>query len=170
MFTFDKFKFEEVVRFKGTSYSIGSGGIHSMESACRSDKTPDKKIISCDIASMYPNCIIINNIYPEHLGEDFVKVLKILTAERVAAKKTNKTKADGLKISINGLYGKLNSDTYWLEDAKAMLRVTIAGQLYILMLVEMLEQNGIHCVSANTDGIECEVDIEKEELYYRIVS
>lgn len=168
VFSYDKFKFEEVVKFKGTSYSIGSGGIHSMESACRFDKTEEKKIMSCDIASMYPNCIIINNIYPEHLGENFVKVLKILTAERVAAKKTNKTKADGLKISINGLYGKLNSDTYWLEDAQSLLKVTISGQLYILMLIEMLELEGIHCISANTDGIECEVPIEKEKTYYDI--
>jgi len=165
---YDNFKFEEVIKYKGTNYSIGSGGIHSMESACRFDETPEKKIISCDIASMYPTCIILNNIYPEHLDEGFVKVLSILTAERLAAKKDNKTKADGLKITINGLYGKLNSDTFWLEDAKAMLSVTIAGQLYILMLIEMLELNGIHCISANTDGIECEVPVEKENLYYEV--
>jgi hypothetical protein len=163
---YENFKFEEVIKYKGTRYSIGSGGIHSMESACRFDETSDKKIISCDIASMYPTCIILNNIYPEHLDERFVKILGILTAERLAAKSDNPTKADALKITINGLYGKLNSDTFWLEDAKAMLSVTIAGQLYILMLVEMLELNGVHCISANTDGIECEVPVEKEGLYY----
>ncbi len=60
----------------------------------------------------YPSCIIINNIYPKHLGKDFVDALKMLTAERLAAKKTNKVKADALKITINGLYGKLIYETY----------------------------------------------------------
>ena len=166
VYAYNEFKFEEKISFKGTSYSIGSGGIHSMESACRFDSDSTKKILSCDIGSMYPTCIIINNIYPEHLGEDFVKVLSMLTAERLASKKKNKVKSEALKISVNGLYGKLNSDTFWLEDAKAMLRVTIACQLYLLMLVEMLESENIHCVSANTDGIECNVPVELEKTYY----
>jgi hypothetical protein len=163
-----KYGFSKVVSFRGTRYSLGIGGIHSMEEGCKFEETAETKIISCDIGSMYPTCIIINNIYPEHLGEDFVKVLSMLTAERLAAKKTNKKKAEALKITVNGLYGKLNSSTFWLEDAKAMMRVTIAGQLYILMLVEMLELAGIHCISANTDGIECEVQRDMEETYYRI--
>ena len=51
-----------------------------------------------DVASYYPNLIINNNFYPEHLGPDFIKVLKRLTAERLDAKhKGDKTKADGLK-------------------------------------------------------------------------
>ena len=162
------FKFEQTLNFRGLQYTIASGGIHSKEASIVYRATEDKKIITCDIASMYPSCIIINNIYPEHLGEDFVKVLKMLTAERLSAKKKNKVKADALKITINGLYGKLNSDTFWLQDAKAMLRVTIAGQLYILMLIEMLSDIGIQCISANTDGIECFVPVEKEEEYYNV--
>lgn len=163
-----KYKFEHELKFRGTSYSLGVGGIHSMEGGCKFEETEDTKIISCDIGSMYPTCIIINDIYPEHLGHQFVDVLSMLTAERLAAKKTNKVKADGLKITVNGLFGKLNSDTFWLEDAKAMLRVTVAGQLYILMLVEALELAGIHCISANTDGIECLVKRDMEETYYSI--
>ena len=162
------FKFKEVINFRGLGYTIASGGIHSTEKSIVYRASPDEKIITCDIASMYPTCIIINNIYPEHLGEGFVTVLKMLTTERISAKKKDKVKADGLKITTNGLYGKLNSDTFWLEDAKAMLRVTIAGQLYILMLVEMLSDIGIQCISANTDGIECKVTLEKEKDYYKV--
>ena len=165
---FDGFKYEHVLHYKGTDYSIGSGGIHSMEKSCSYYETTDSKIISCDVGSMYPSCIILNNIYPEHLGEGFVKILSILTAERMSAKKKNKIKADGLKITVNGLYGKLNSNTFWLEDAKAMLSVTISGQLYILMLIEMLEDKGIHCISANTDGIECIVPNSLNKTYLDI--
>jgi len=168
VFGYENFKFEEKIKFRGVNYSIGSGGIHSMEGACRFDSDEKTKIMSCDIGSMYPTCIILNNIYPEHLDKSFVKVLSTLTAERLASKKTNKVKAEALKITVNGLYGKLNSDTFWLEDGKAMLRVTIAGQLYILMLVEMLDQVGINCISANTDGIECQVSLDKLDTYYAI--
>lgn len=168
VFAFENFKFEEKIKFRGVGYSIGSGGIHSMEEACRFDSDDNIKIMSCDIGSMYPTCIILNNIYPEHLDKSFVDVLSTLTAERLASKKTNKVKAEALKITVNGLYGKLNSNTFWLEDAKAMLRVTIAGQLYILMLIEMLDQAGIPCISANTDGIECQVKTSKIDTYYSV--
>jgi len=168
VYSYNKFKFSRKIRFHGTDYSIASGGIHSDEKPNKYYSTDDVKIISCDIGSMYPSCMLINEIYPKHLGKDFLKVLRKLTNERLASKKTNKAKADALKITINGIYGKLNSDTFWLEDAKAMLRVTISGQLYIMMLVEMLEEQGIHCFSANTDGIECKVPVELEETYYKV--
>lgn len=163
-----KFEFSEKIRFRGTEYSFMTGGIHSTEKGCRFDATPEMRIMSCDIGSMYPTCIVLNNIYPRHLGKEFVDVLSTLTADRLAAKKTDKVKAEALKITVNGLFGKLNSDTFWLEDAQAMLRVTIAGQLYILMLVEMLEDVGIHCISANTDGIECQVPANQMQTYYDV--
>ena len=159
------------IHFKGTTYTVASGGLHSDEKAIefRADET--SKIITCDIASMYPTCMINNKVAPAHLDADeFISILKRLTDERVEAKRTNKMLADALKITINGIYWKTNSDTFWLEDAEAMLKVTISGQLYLLMLVEMLESRGIHCISANTDGIECQVPLEKESLYYDVCS
>jgi len=44
------------------------------------------------------------------------------------------------------------------------MQVTINGQLMALMLVEELELNGIHCVSANTDGIIVKCPRDKIEL------
>lgn len=163
-----KFRFSKNVLFKGTGYSVGSGGLHSTEKSVRYYSNDDVKIITCDIASMYPTCMINNNIYPAHLGEEFVEILSTLTKERVQAKKSNPAKASALKITVNGIYGKTNSDTFWLEDAMAMLRVTISGQLYLLMLIEMLEEKGIHCISANTDGIECEVPKNSIDVYHYV--
>jgi hypothetical protein len=165
----NKFPISFPIHYKGTTYSVASGGLHSTEKGVEFRSTEAHKIITCDIASMYPTCMINNGVAPAHLDADeFISILKQLTDERVKAKKTNKMLAEALKITINGIYGKTNSDTFWLEDAEAMLKVTVSGQLYLLMLVEMLETNGIHCISANTDGIECQVPHAKEDLYYRI--
>ncbi len=46
--------------------------------------------------------------------------------------------------------------------------VTIGNQMEILMLIEKLEINGIHVVSANTDGIVCLFDKSLDKLYYKI--
>ncbi len=40
-----------------------------------------------------------------------------------------------------------------LCDKKQCIKVTINGQLFLLMLIEKLELAGIHIISANTDGI-----------------
>ena len=40
-----------------------------------------------------------------------------------------------------------------LYDLKVGLQITVGGQLYLLMLIEMLEGAGLPVVSANTDGI-----------------
>lgn len=64
-----------------------------------------------------------------------------------------KTISDGLKIVLNGTYGKLGSKYSFLFAPELMIRTTLSGQLALLMLIEMFELNGIRVVSANTDGI-----------------
>lgn len=49
-----------------------------------------------------------------------------------------------------------------------MYKVTIGNQVEILMLIEALELEGIHCVSANTDGIVCLFNKSLDETYYKI--
>ena len=58
-----------------------------------------------------------------------------------------------LKIVINSIYGKLGFEKGDLYDRLAVLKVTVNGQLMLLMLCEALELDNIHIISANTDGI-----------------
>lgn len=71
----------------------------------------------------------------------------------VAEKDVAKTKAEGLKISANGVYGKLGSIWSVLYAPHLMIAVTLTGQLALLMLIEMAEAMGISVVSGNTDGV-----------------
>lgn len=71
--------------------------------------------------------------------------------------KHHKTTADGLKITANGLYGKLGSKYSFCYAPDLMIAVTLTGQLALLMLAERFELAGISVISANTDGIVCRV-------------
>ena len=164
----NNFSFKERVSFGGTDYEIGVGGLHSVDTPNEFCTTDTHIIQDADVASYYPNIIINNGTTPKHLGENFVKILDKITKQRVKAKKTDPVKAAGLKITINSIFGKLNSDTFWLQDAKALLSVTLSGQLYLLMLIEELHIHGIPTISANTDGIVCRIPVELEDTYYEI--
>jgi len=164
----NNFAFKEKISFGNCKYEIGVGGLHSVDESGKFFTDEDYIIRDADVASYYPNIIILNNITPKHLDNKFVEILNKITQERVQAKKTDKTKADGLKITINSIFGKLNSDTFWLQDAKSMLSVTLSGQLYLLMLIEELATNGIMTISANTDGIVCRIPRNMEEKYFEL--
>jgi hypothetical protein len=61
--------------------------------------------------------------------------------------------SDGLKISLNGTFGKTGSPYSILFAPNMLLQTTLTGQLSLLMLIEAHEISGIRVVSANTDGI-----------------
>jgi len=59
----------------------------------------------------------------------------------------------GMKIQLNGSFGKTGSPYSVLFAPEMLIQTTVSGQLSILMLIEWLEHYGIPVVSANTDGI-----------------
>lgn len=169
VYDYNEYRYSEQITYAGCSFNLGIGGLHTEDSPGIFE-TDEKYIIQdMDVASYYPNLIINNNFYPEHLGPDFIQVLKKITEERIAAKKAKeKVKADGLKITINSIFGKMGSKTFWLLDAKQMLSTTLSGQLGLLMLIEMLDDAGIPVISANTDGIVCKIPRGLESKYYEV--
>lgn len=169
VYAYNKYRYREDIFFANCSFSLGVGGLHT-EDAPGKFETDDEYIIQdMDVASYYPNLIINNGFYPEHLGPNFIEVLKKITAERLLAKKVgDKVKADGLKITINSIFGKLGSEHFWLYDPKQFLSTTISGQMGLLMLIEGMYLNGIEVISCNTDGVVCRIDKKLEGKYYEI--
>jgi len=163
------FKYSKSIEFGGVHYDMGVGGLHSADFSSKFISNDIYEIVDADVASFYPSMMIVNGIAPAHLDkEGFIRVLKMITEERLKAKKVDKVKADGLKITINSIFGKLGSETFWLQDAKAMLSVTVSGQLYLLMLIEAFVINGIQVISANTDGVVCRIPLSLKEKYLEI--
>lgn len=60
------------------------------------------------------------------------------------------------------------SELFFLYDRFAQMQVTINGQLMTMTLVEALELEGIHVISANTDGIVIKLPKDKFDTYKRI--
>lgn len=152
-----------------STYRIGIGGLHSKEKKAHFRSVPGKwSITDHDVNSYYPTLMLLMGMYPAGTGPAFLEVFREIYDTRLHAKhmqqeceaagdkvaaKYWKTISDGLKIVLNGTYGKLGSRYSFLFAPELMIRTTISGQLALLMLIEMFELNGIRVVSANTDGI-----------------
>ena len=166
------------------TYTMGIGGLHSTESktAHRSDVTYVLK--DRDVVSYYPIIILNQQLYPQHLGGNFLRVYGGIVMRRIDAK--NKGKAckkagdkigethwksisESLKITINGSFGKLGSKYSILYAPDLLIQVTLTGQLSLLMLIERLEMAGIQCVSANTDGVVIKLHRGMQATYDAII-
>lgn len=169
-------KYSKHLVIDNKEYDFGVGGLHSVDNPDIIVETDDYELIDADVASFYPNIMLNLEVVPKHLSRKFLDVLRMITEERLEAKDLWKTtkkfyyyvKQETLKITINAIFGKLNSKFYWLYDPKAMLKVTLNGQLYLLSLIDLLVKNGIEIVSANTDGITAKVRKHQKELYLTI--
>lgn len=163
--------FSKVFDFNGTFYTIGKGGIHSIDDSRIYDMYKDKCLYrDADVTSYYPSILEIFKIAPAHLNKDiFLKLISFFKNDRVAAKREGrKLEAEALKIVINRIYGALSDFYDYLFDPKATYETTLNGQLSLLMLIESLETNGIHVISANTDGIVSKIEYHQEELYQKL--
>lgn len=162
-----------------TVYQMGIGGLHSTESNRSLVSNETHVLVDADVASQYPAIILLLGLYPKALGKHFLDVYREIKVERLKAKKRGKAVKDelekatdptqiaalkaeqgickvkdkGLKISLNGVYGKLGSRYSVLYAPHLLISVTLTGQLTLLMLIERAERAGIKVVSGNTDGV-----------------
>lgn len=135
-------------------YQMGGGGLHSTEKSVGHVATAGRLLIDRDVASYYPAIILNQGLYPSHLGQDFLKVYQSIVTRRLKAKlDKNKAADQGLKITINGTFGKLGNVYSRLYAPDLLMQVTISGQLFLLMLIEGIELADIPVISANTDGV-----------------
>lgn len=138
----------------GFTYVFGLGGIHG---AIENETvlSHDTQIIeSWDVASMYPNMAIVNDLYPEHLGSQFNVIYKSLYEER---KKYPKKSANSemIKLALNSTYGNSNNKFSFFYDPKFTMSITVNGQLLICKLAEMVMTiPTVRIIMVNTDGIE----------------
>lgn len=167
--------------FYGTTYTLATGGLHSKDIPGVLKSTDKYEYIHYDISSFYPSVMVAYNIAPKHLNKSvFTKMVDYFRTTRIKAKHTkdeveqvikgvhNKISAEALKIVINAIYGKFGFAEYFLYDRFAQMQVTINGQLMVLMVIEALELEGIHVVSANTDGIIVKLPLDKKDKFDEI--
>ena len=146
--------YENKFVFNNLRYSVGVGGIHSVNSPEIIIPRDDEMLIDIDVASLYPSMLIEYEFYPKHLGKEFLEVYKQIKDERIEAKHNgDKVKNETLKLALNGLSGNLQNEHNFCYSPEAAMRIRINGQLLLLMLAEKLTQIGCRIVQANTDGL-----------------
>lgn len=135
------------------SYKMGMGGLHSNEKSIAHKSDADTLLIDRDVASFYPRIILNNGYAPEHLGTIYLQAYGGIVELRLELKAQKNPDEAGLKIAINGTFGKQGNMYSTIYAPKLLIQTTMTGQLALLMFIEMIEEAGIPVVSANTDGI-----------------
>ena len=186
--------FTKDVRIGDLTYTIATGGLHTQDipmeiwstteflnnsSPTGGDNDRKYTIYHVDVASFYPRIMAEYMVAPEHLNaKAFAAMVRFMMDRRVYIKHSDEEIIDGivkdiyalvLKIVINSIYGKFSyefGDTY---DRLATLKVTINGQLMLIMLCEALELAGIRVLSGNTDGIMIKVYEDLEDTAKQII-
>lgn len=167
------------IRIGAGLYRLGIGGLHSQEKCANHCATVAHSLRDVDVKSYYPSMILAMNMVPEQLGPAFAIIYRAVYERRLLSKSEAsrlkelansfygseegnemlrladelQTESDGLKIVLNGTFGKLFSKWSIFFAPELGIATTITGQLLLLMLIEMMELSGIAVVSANTDGI-----------------
>ncbi len=163
-----KYSFE----YNGFTLDLGTGGLHACIKPGVYQSTDNEIVVDCDVASLYPSLAITLDLYPEHLGSEFSKIYEEgIVKPRLEAKKNgDKVMADGFKLSANSVYGKSNSEYSFLCDPLYTLKTTLAGQLALCMLTEMLMTRvpNLLMLQVNTDGITVKIPVEQQRLYWEI--
>ena len=155
--------------FNNLRYTIGVGGIHSVNDPEIIIPKEDEYLIDCDVASLYPSMIVQHKFYPKHLGPEFLEIYSKIREERLEAKHNgDKVKNETLKFALNGLSGNLQNEHNFCYSPFAVMQIRINGQLLLLMLAEKLVEIGCKIIQANTDGLFLICKKNKYEEYQKV--
>ena len=150
-------------------YSVGVGGIHSVNDPSKFIPKEGWIISDIDVASLYPSLIIEYGFYPPHLGKEFLEIYSNIKKERIEAKHNgNNVKNETLKLALNGLSGNLQNENNFCYSPRTVMQIRMNGQLLLLMLAERLIKLGYEILQINTDGIFILRDLNRDSEFKQV--
>jgi len=162
--------FKYSVKYKGVKTDFGLGGVHGAASPGVYEPQEGEIIMSSDVTSFYPNLAIKNGWSPAHLPKSqFCELYEWFFTERKKIPKSNPMNYV-YKIILNSTYGLSNDKNSFLYDPEFTMRITINGQLTLMMLYEMIMEAipEARAIMQNTDGIETIIPESAKEEYYKV--
>ena len=162
--------FKYSVTYKGVKTHFGLGGAHGAAKAGVYESNNNMVIMSSDVTSFYPNLAIKNEWSPAHLpSEQFCRLYNWFFTERKKIPKSDPMNYV-YKIILNSTYGLSNDKNSFLYDPEFTMRITINGQLTLMMLYEMIMEAipGAIPLLQNTDGIETIIPVEYKDKYMEV--
>jgi hypothetical protein len=164
-----KGSFKYSVRYKGITTHFGLGGVHGARKDIYTSND-EFVIMSSDVTSFYPNLAIRNKWSPAHLPkEDFCDQYEWFFDERKKIPKSD-PRNYVYKIVLNSTYGLSNDENSFLYDPELTMRITLNGQLSLMMLYEMICERIPNAVPLmqNTDGLETRIPRKYVNEYMEI--
>jgi|688.fasta_scaffold05035_14 hypothetical protein len=162
--------FKYSITHKKVRTDFGLGGVHGAKEAGEYAASEDMIIMTSDVTSFYPNLAIRNKWAPAHLSKDvFCQLYEWFFEERKKIPKKD-PRNYVYKIILNSTYGLSNDRNSFLYDPEFTMKITINGQLSLMMLYEMLS-TGIpesKPLMQNTDGLEMIIPRQYKEKYLEI--
>ena len=135
----------------GIPHLFGVGGVHGCPTSVW--KAKGGGIYSLDAASLYPNLMRHYGLLSRRVaGDDRKRFGELIDLRVNVYKPKGDTRADGLKLVLNGGFGSMGFEKSDMYDPFYFSSVTILGQLLMLDLLEKLERH-INLIQSNTDGI-----------------
>lgn len=165
-----KGSFKYSMKYKNVTTHFGLGGVHAANKpgVYKSDK--DYVIITSDVISFYPNLAIKNSWAPGHFPtKEFCDQYEWFFNERVKIPKKDIMNYV-FKIVLNSTFGLSNEKDSFFYDPEFTMKVTVNGQLNLMMLYEMIMENipEAQALMQNTDGIETKIPRIYYEKYMEI--
>jgi hypothetical protein len=149
-----KFLLDARIDIGGVAYQMGLGGLHSGEAHRSIYSDEENVLIDADVTSYYPAIILNLGLYPPSMGKETLDAYRGIFKERLRAKAAKeKSRAEGLKITLNGFFGQTSNPYTAAYAPQILIAITLTGQLALLMLIEWAHLAGIPAVSGNTDGV-----------------
>ena len=148
--------FKYSVNYKGVKTDFGLGGVHGAAKKAVYEADDEMIIMSSDVTSFYPNLAIKNKWSPGHFPkEEFCNQYEWFFEERKKIPKSNPMNYV-YKIILNSTFGLSNDINSFFYDPELCMRITINGQLSLMMLYEQVMERipGAVALLQNTDGIE----------------
>ena len=162
--------FKYSLDYKGVKTHFGVGGVHGARKSGVYESDDDNIIMSSDVTSFYPNLVIRNKWAPGHFPVDeFCNQYEWFFEERKKIPKSNPMNYV-YKIILNSTFGLSNDVNSFFYDPELTMRITINGQLSLMMLYEMLMEKipGAIPLMQNTDGVEIKIPKKYKDDYLGI--
>jgi hypothetical protein len=161
--------FKYSVNYRGVKTDFGLGGLHGAKRGIY-ESDEEMTIVSSDVVSYYPNLAIRNGWAPAHLPRAaFCEQYEWFFEERKKIPKSD-PRNYVYKIILNSTYGLSNDQYSFLYDPEFTMRITINGQLLLMLLYTMLAEGvpGAMPIMQNTDGVEMKIPKKYMDKYLSI--
>lgn len=162
--------FEYHIRYRNVQTDFGFGGVHGSNKSGEYVAKDGMIIMTSDVTSFYPNLAIRNKWSPAHIPKDiFCEQYEWFFDERTKIPKKD-PKNYVYKIILNSTYGLSNEENSFLYDPEFTMRITMNGQLTLMMLYEMICEAIPEAIPImqNTDGLETMIPEHAYDKYMEV--